>query len=222
MWTARLILQLEPKWLRNFYLCELDKSQFELLEKLKHEQPDEKGRTIDIHRGDCNTWIPSILSKIKEKEATFCLLDQRTFECQWKTVEAVAHHKKDSNNKIEIFYFLPNAWLGRAIAATRDKKIIRQWWGRSDWKNLEVMTSSTRRESFTERFRELGYRSVKPWPIYDKKEGRRIMYWMIHATDHLEAPTLMRRAYEKAVTPLEPPEQIRFEFQHSSAPPKEF
>ena len=34
------------------------------------------------------------------------------------------------------------------------------------------------------------------------------MYYMIHATDHPEAPALMNRAYHKAVTPIEPAEQM--------------
>jgi hypothetical protein len=34
------------------------------------------------------------------------------------------------------------------------------------------------------------------------------MYYMIHATDHPEAPKLMSRAYRNTVSPLEPIEQL--------------
>ncbi len=34
------------------------------------------------------------------------------------------------------------------------------------------------------------------------------MYYMIHATDHEEAPKLMYRAYRQAVRPPEPLEQL--------------
>ena len=52
------------------------------------------------------------------------------------------------------------------------------------------------------RFRdELGYRSALAWPICSKEHGGRVHYHMIHASDHLEAPKLMHRAYHKAVTP---------------------
>ena len=37
-----------------------------------------------------------------------------------------------------------------------------------------------------------------------------MMYFMIHATDHPEAPMLMRRAYSRAVDPIDPMEQLRF------------
>ncbi len=74
------------------------------------------------------------------------------------------------------------------------------WWGREDWANLIDMKHIERAEYISERFRkELGYKYVNPWPIYEKKEGGRIMYYMIHATDHDEAPKLMRRAYGVSV-----------------------
>lgn len=38
------------------------------------------------------------------------------------------------------------------------------------------------------------------------------MYYMIHATDHPEAPTQMSRAYRSTVLPLEPIEQLELEF----------
>ena len=38
--------------------------------------------------------------------------------------------------------------------------------------------------------------------------GGRVMYYMIHATDHSEAPNLMNRAYHKAVMPIETAEQM--------------
>jgi hypothetical protein len=39
------------------------------------------------------------------------------------------------------------------------------------------------------------------------------MYHMIHATDHRSAPHLMARAYSQATGRLEPPEQLKFEFE---------
>ena len=37
------------------------------------------------------------------------------------------------------------------------------------------------------------------------------MYYMIHATDHPEAPKLMERAYNQAVLPKETVEQLKLE-----------
>jgi hypothetical protein len=44
------------------------------------------------------------------------------------------------------------------------------------------------------------------------------MYYMIHATDHPEAPRLMSRAYRQMVYPLEPLEQLSLELELGSAP----
>ena len=71
------------------------------------------------------------------------------------------------------------------------------------------MSRDERRDVLVGRFkRELGYQSVKAWPIYERESGGAVMYYMIHATDHPEAPKLMSRAYRNTVSPLEPVEQL--------------
>ena len=67
---------------------------------------------------------------------------------------------------------------------------------------------------FLERFqKELGYRFVTAWPIYERVRGSgRIMFFMIHASDHPQAPVLMNRAYRNVVEPLETVEQLTLEY----------
>jgi three-Cys-motif partner protein len=142
------------------------------------------------------------------------LLDQRTFECEWQTVEALARYKTEGH-KIELFYFLANAWLDRSFAAQKDLEVLEKWWGREDWPILRTMKTRRRAEVFVDRFKqEFGYKSVKQWEIYEKSTGGggHVMYYMIHATDHDEAPKLMRRAYERAVRVTRPAEQLGFQF----------
>ncbi len=152
-------------------------------------------------------------ASITESEATFCLLDQQTFECHWATVQTLAKHKQ-SGYKIELFYFLPNFWLGRALAAQKRLAAIREWWGRGDWDGLSGLTAQARGDLLVKRFKEeLGYRFVFAFPIFQRESGGRIMFYMIHASDHPAAPDLMRRAYNKAVQPKEPPEQLELYLQ---------
>jgi three-Cys-motif partner protein len=221
MWAARLVLESEPRWLKHFFLFDEKSQQVKYLEDLKQSQPtrDSKGRKLyrDIHiyKGDFNTKIREVLDSgvIKSTDATFCLLDQRTFECHWATVEALARHKTISKHKIEQFYFLPIGWLGRALAALQNDKILMDWWGREDWNELRNMGSQEILNQVVSRLRdELDYQSVKPWPIFERQNSGNIMYYMIHATDHPEAPGLMSRAYDRAIQPKEAPEQIRLEF----------
>jgi three-Cys-motif partner protein len=199
MWAAKLVLESEPRWFRHFYLFDKGQKQIESLERLKASQPTEDpARQIEITHGDFNVKIKHLLEgrPIREREACFCLLDQRTFECEWETLRVLARYKS-SGNKIELFYFLPMHWFGRARAALVNKAPIELWWGRDDWKSLST-DGNQRKELIVRRFKEeLGYHSVKPWPIFERKDGGAVMYYMIHATDHPLAPGLMARAYKK-------------------------
>ena len=216
-WAAKLVLASEPQWLKHFHLCDRSQAQISHLEALKASHPlcDAKGRKlyrkIHIYRGDFNVKVDEILSTgvISQREATFCLLDQRTFQYHWSTVEKLAHYKK-SGNKIEIFYFLANGWVERALSGHRQPDVPARWWGRDDWATLRAMSRDERRDAFVNRIKkDLGYKSVKAWPIYKRNGGGAILYYMIHATDHPEAPKLMSRAYRWAVFPFEPFEQLK-------------
>ena len=218
-WAAKLVLESEPRWMRHFYLCDEKKSQVALLDQLKAAQPETASsgskiaRGIHIYRGDFNAKVDEILDAgdITEKEATFCLLDQRTFECHWSSVEKLARYKK-SGHKIELFYFLANGWLERALSGQKDLDVLARWWGQDDWTELRKMSREERRDALVLGMkRDLGYQSVKAWPIYERQNGGAVMYYMIHSTDHPEAPKLMSRAYRNTVLPLEPIEQLKLE-----------
>jgi three-Cys-motif partner protein len=225
MWAAKLVIENEPRWLRQFFLFDSEATKVAKLRGLVREQsPRKRGepqRRISVRKGDFNTLVRGVLrsSAIKDKEATFCLLDQRTFECTWRTVAALAAHKR-SGMKIEVFYFLANLWLDRALAAATTpakRREIRRWWGNDDWERLRDMRQPDRARLFAKRLQSLGYAYAMEWPIYERKGGKgHVMYYMIHATDHPEAPKLMRRAYNNAVNAPEPQEQLQIEL---SQPP---
>ena len=208
MWAARLVLEMRPAFLRHFHLCEKAKYKVKLLESLKREQPEKEkgrklGRTIDIYTGDFNKNIHSILKPGRvDDKAVFCLLDQRAFECHWATVKLIADYKRSAPTKIEQFYFLATSWIARSFSGfTRNKEVVGNWWGRGDWTEVMKWPSSKVLEETTCRFRdELGYRNVRAYPICAHKDlGSRVMYHMIHATDHPAAPELMTRAYNTAL-----------------------
>ena len=213
-WTAQSVLASEPKWLRNFHLFDDSASQVARLRQLASDNQD---RRIQVHEGDSNRVLAVVLpvGSIGEREATFCLLDQRTVECKWSLCQHVAQLRPGST-KVEQFYFLANAWLPRALAAIStpegEDKVI-AWLEDEDWRSFERLQSSARAEVFIRKFKdELGYRSVKAWPIFERDAGAGvIMYYMVHATDHEEAPKLMYRAYCRAVDPPEPVEQLELD-----------
>ena len=209
--------------LRNFFLFDKDPAQVTKLEQLRDGLlPLPNGRRqIKVTQGDFNSAVAAFLAEGKIPiEPTFCLLDQRTFECRWATVEAIASYKP-TGTKIELFYFLPIAWLDRAFCATSKEETLESiaaWWGRDDWEVLRHMKNRDRSSLFAQRFTDLGYADVKPWPIYSDIGSSRVMYYMIHATDHPDAPLLMRRAYERVGLPT-PPDQLKIEFEPADLTP---
>lgn len=224
MWSAKLVLESRPRWFRNFFLCELDPIKVDYLRHMVAMQspPDksksEPKRAVSILDGDFNKTVERILESgaITEKEATFALLDQRTRECHWSTVEKLARHKK-TGHKIELFYFLPMRWFHRANASLKTpEESLAPWWGRDDWRDLLDMRQDEIRDAVRNRMMgELGYASAKPWPIYSREDGGPVMYYMVHATDHPEAPKLMWRAYDRARFPPPPHEQLQLALHQS-------
>ena len=98
----------------------------------------------------------------------------------------------------------------RALHAHATDEPIERWWGRDDWPELKSLGSYGLVQLLTSRFTdELGYRYATPWPIYERRGGAgRIMYHMIHATDHDDAPGLMQRAYGRVVRVPSPDSQL--------------
>jgi three-Cys-motif partner protein len=163
---------------------------------------NEPKRTFEIYPGDFNSNIHRMLSDfpIPDKEAAFCLLDQRTFECKWSSVKTVATHKR-SGNKIELFYFLANSWMDRSISGFNDPEgEMKKWWGDATWKKLVERRGMERGLYLAERFKkEFGYKYAYPFPIFGRKDGGKTMYFMVHASDHPDATPIMFRAYKKCV-----------------------
>lgn len=152
-WAAKLVLDSEPRWMREFALCDSEAGQVRALQRLRDAQPETVGRFVRIFHGDFNAEVATILdtAKIREKTATFCLLDQRTFECDWETVRQVAGRKKE--RKIEIFYFVPTGWLGRSISGLKSpESTMSRWWGKAGWQDLQGMSKHEVVEIFRRRF----------------------------------------------------------------------
>lgn len=221
MWAAKLVIESRPRWFRKFYLFELNPASVDKLIQMRDSQPPpekakkEPKRVIEIYPGDFNKNITEVLkaNPVGDNEATFCLLDQRTRECDWESVKTIATHK-NGGNKIELFYFFPEGWINRSISELekgKDEKLTR-WWGNPNWKDLLIWTGAARSRFVCERFKsELKYKHVNAFPIYEKREkGGRVMYYMIHASDHDAAPTLMNRAYLHALDIKESDDQMDF------------
>jgi three-Cys-motif partner protein len=197
-WAAEKVVEIAL--LRHFFLCDRKPRQIRELGALRSAHPKLDIRVIP---GDFNQTVGRILEAgvVDNHEACFCLLDQRTVECHWATVSALAKHKTGAH-KIEIFYFLANAWLPRALSKLGPTRGV-SWWGGDGWQQMSMLHPINRAELMARRFREeFGYRYATYWPIHDRRNGPRTMYFMIHAADHPRAPKLMEAAYRDAVGPV--------------------
>ncbi len=204
-WAAKLVMENEPAWLRNFHLFDQSEEQVGHLNALRASylgRHDEKPvRTVSVMPGDCNIALPAFLNAnpLSDREAAFCLLDQRSTECDWATVKSVADHKRDGDgNKIEIFCFLAQGWIDRAIKSWKNDVEQRclTWWGKEGVEGFLRLSSHERGVLMADRFKsELGYKYAIPFPIQKYGESGRVMFWMIHASDHERAPVLMMQAY---------------------------
>jgi three-Cys-motif partner protein len=198
---------LDVDLLQHFHLFEINGPKLELLRKLKDDHP---GRDVNIYPIDFNEGVLALLRPelIPERQATFCLIDQHTFECAWETLKAIAAYKA-GGYKIELFYFLATGWLDRAMSATKDDERLRRWWGGEGYAEFLRLGATERAYHFAKRLRdELGYAYVFPWAIHEKEHGGRIMYFMVHAADHPDAPKLMWRAYSDVQPHAPVPEKL--------------
>lgn len=212
-WAARRVWEFDPgpklRRIDKFELFEENKQSIEFIRNMLSQTPTNK-RTVHVHRGDSNILLPERLLASPVKGPAFCLLDQRSDECNWNTVRAVASHKK-GEMKIEVFYFVMAGWLDRYRSGiadrNRDEK-FQKWWGHPEFSALEKASPERAAELFADRFKnELGYAFAYPYPIYDNispSEKGVVKFYMIHATDHPDATELMRRSFAKLATGWDP------------------
>lgn len=203
-WTARRVLEIEPKWIRAFWLCDIEAGGLMQLRRLKaaHDR-NPRSRHVSVMEGDFNQTVKLILNsqRMRRQTAIFALLDQRNTECHWATVKALA--ARAGRTKIELLYFLGTSWLHRSLAASVKPERLSQidlWWGGNGWQRLKSLSQAQIVEEVASRFtKELGYRFVNAYPIFQEEDGNKPAFHLIHASDHPEARKLMGRAYIKVV-----------------------
>ncbi len=175
-WSVRRVLKRRTEGnpaIRHYGVCDIDPGKAQRLRDLGQEHP-----SFRVYEGDANKCVHAMLQEapIKPTTACFCLIDQRTFECHWATVEAVARHKP-KGYKVEVFYFLAQGWIDRAWASTKAEGKLAAWWGNEDYESFRARSSIDRAQTLCKRFRdELGYAYSRPFTIHQKgRKGSRVM-----------------------------------------------
>ena len=196
-WAVKRVLQRRRSGspaMRYYAVCDLDAEKAARLRALG----ESSSVRFRVYHGDANEMIGPMLEEapIGPNTACFCLIDQRTFECHWSTVRAIAEFKS-AGTRIEVFYFLAQAWFDRALQSHTDTQKLTAWWGGPGYADFGRRDPVRRAYAFCDRFqKELGYAYAQPFSILKEGEGTRTMYFMIHASDHRRARELMADAYQ--------------------------
>ena len=208
VWAVKRVVDRRGKpgspLMTHFAVCDRSAKKAALLRDLGETAP----APFEVYEGNANKQIRTMLDNapIGPRTACFCLIDQRTFQCEWSTVRAVAEHKAEGF-KIELFYFLAERWLDRSLSAA-GPKLLEAWWGRPvddpSFVRFRSLRGPERAQEIAQRFRsELGYEFVHPFAIRRAGGQTGTMYYMIHASDHPEAPKFMSRAYNAVPSAIE-------------------
>jgi hypothetical protein len=151
--------------------------------------------------------------EVRDKEATFALLDQRTFECHWDTVRALATHKEGWPQGRAVL--LPAEQVAAAALPRRpdeesgDRDALV---GSRRLENVRVANDAPVRRSLHGEVQDQVRLCLGEGMAHQRANIRRgsVTYFMICAPDHPEAPFLMRRAFERAVEAPKPVVQMAF------------
>jgi three-Cys-motif partner protein len=93
-------------------------------------EADYGGREFKVYPGDCNITIPQALSELREVSwaPTFAFLDPDGMELEWKTLEALASHKRGYRKgsekpeyKVEMWMLFPSGGFVRTLALDPSK-----------------------------------------------------------------------------------------------------
>lgn len=214
-WTAKRVLEVEPKRIRGFWLFDIDPKGVRQLQSLKQEHHlNPSWRRVNVIQGDFNAELHRFLyaKALHRDTAVFALLDQRSTECHWSTVQRLAS-RRGRRAKIELMYFCPTAWIHRSLKTRRLANSVENldlWWGDNSWRHLPGNQTELV-EVVRRRFEaELGYEFVVAYPIPLQAHLKRTSYHLIHASDHPEAPNLMAQAYRQKIMLQRSPEQQDF------------
>lgn len=170
---------------------------------LQHRTAGYGSRAQRFH-GDSNLLIDQMLARVPNRAPTFAFLDPEGSELDWKTVEAIAEHKRGhSPNKIEQLILFSDMGISRLVSGYPD--YVTRVFGHERWKSIhgrrargEITANEARTEYvqlYAEGLRELGYETVLDRQI--TKAGGQPMYFLLFASDHKAGKSIMDNRFDR-------------------------
>lgn len=222
--SARIALDAgEDAGFTVFRYFEMGQKATELQQRLRAEYP---GKDIKVYAGDCNEKIPEALADLASVKwaPTFAFLDPDGMELEWRTLKALADHKRGYRKtgsekpeyKVEMWMLFPTSGIIRTLALDEAKVTEQDFarasrlFGSKDWKPIYEQrragefSAAEARDEYVNLMRwrlekALGYRAAH---AFELKNSKGPLYHMIFATDNEVGTRIMSAIYGNAAKQL--------------------
>lgn len=211
-------LQADAQFTRLRYFERASKAR-ELETRLRTEYPS---RNIEVYGGDCNVEIPAALSALHTYRwaPTFAFIDPDGMEFEWRTLEALADHKRGyramssskPEYKVELWLLFPTQGLVRTLALDaaklrpKDEARATALFGTDAWRWIYdqrtegKLSPQDARDEYVNLMRwrlteDLGYRRTHALELMNTGGGT--IYHMVFATDNDAGDKIMADIYAK-------------------------
>jgi three-Cys-motif partner protein len=196
-----IALEAEAPRATEIIAAESYKKSFEAL----RQRTEGYGDRIRLFNDDANRIVSDMLASVPTRAPAFAFLDPEGSELNWKTVEAVADHKrKHSPTKIEQLILFPTD-TGFVRLAPDHPDLVTRIFGHEGWREIyerrlatELSADDARSEYvrlYADGLRRLGYKTVLDRQI--TKLSGQPMYVLIFATDHDAGERIMDHCFDQ-------------------------
>jgi len=203
----------------RFRYFEMESKAAELERKLRADYPE---KDIRVYPGDCNDMIPKALADLAHLKwaPTFAFLDPDGMELEWRTLKALADHKRGYRSstspkpefKVEMWMLFPSAGIMRTLSYRSDRVSRKDFdratrlFGSEEWRPIYErrrdgeLTAADAREEYVNLMRWRLERALRfgKAHAFEVQYSRGPLYHMIFATDHPAGTEIMTSIYNKA------------------------
>lgn len=217
--SARIALDVPNPAFTRYLFFEKPALAAQLESRLSEEYP---GRSISVYAGNCNETVPRALADLRGVRwaPTFVFLDPDGMELAWKTLAALADHKRGyrpmgsakPEYKVEMWMLFPSQGLIRTLGlqaplGDRDASRATLLFGNESWRPIHdlrrrnMIDGADARDEYVNLMRwrlqnDLEYRWTHPLEVKNLRGGP--LYHMILATDSKAGTRIMSDLYGKA------------------------
>jgi len=173
---------------------------------------------VQVVEGDCNEQMTRVLKELPVAAPTFAFLDPDGMELRWKTIEAIAGHKRGyakrtGRSKVEMWILFCTSGIVRMLGSNRDEavrsgypqKVAELYGAWGPWQEIwdarldGRITPGNAKKAYLylymDRLADLGYQHLLVRPIKPRRGNE--LYAMIFVTDSLAGKSIMSWAQEK-------------------------